>query len=98
MQPVSEPVNPQADGNVILLVIVPILFTGGLTLLLFAAAYAQDINALLNAPELIWDFLCGAPNPDGAILPLLLTLGTMALLGGAAATGYGVYRARRRKA
>lgn len=86
---------PHDNTHLILSVSIALLFAGGVTFLVFAAAYAQDISALLNAPEIIWDFLCGAPNPDGPILPLLLTLGTMGLLGGAVLTAIQLIHSRR---
>jgi hypothetical protein len=28
----------------------------------------------------VWAFICGQPNPNGVILPLLLTLATVSIL------------------
>ncbi len=96
MQSPSE--NPQhkgSDADLILLIATIMLFTGAVMLFLFSFAYMQDINTLLNAPEVIWDFLCGVPSAEGPTLPLLLTSATMALLFGIVLVIVQVIRHRR---
>lgn len=56
----------------------------GLTLLLMSLAYQRDLDLLRQAPEALWQFLCGAPAQDGVTLPLMLALSVAALLAGGA--------------
>jgi hypothetical protein len=67
----------------------------GVTLLLFSVAYTRDLNTLARAPELIWAFICGAPSDSGIVLPLLLTISTLALFLGFGLWGFTWLRARR---
>lgn len=73
-----------ASASMITLAAVALLVSFGVTMLLFSMAYARDVQTILRAPELIWDFICGRPDPGGPALPLMLTLGTLALIGSAA--------------
>lgn len=56
----------------------------GLTLLLFSLAYLQDLETLRTVPDAIWNFVCGRPVEGGIGLPLLLTVGTLSVLGSGA--------------
>lgn len=71
------------SASMIALAAVALLVSFGVTMLLFSMAYARDVQTILRAPELIWDFICGRPDPGGPALPLMLTLGTLALIGSA---------------
>ncbi|MAS32938.1 MAG: hypothetical protein CL610_02950 [Anaerolineaceae bacterium] len=71
-----------------------LLISFGATMFLFSAAYAKDVETLLKAPELVWAFICGQPSEYGVTLPLLLTAGTMAVLGGVVTTGVTWWRHR----
>lgn len=64
----------------------------GLTLTLFGALYARDIQALARAPELLWYAMCGQPVPDGSTGPILFGLGFAGAMAGAL-----VLLARRRR-
>ncbi|MBN1965607.1 MAG: hypothetical protein JW910_13235 [Anaerolineae bacterium] len=57
------------------------LLGAGVTLLLFSLAYLQDLETLRTVPDAIWNFVCGRPVEGGIGLPLLLTVGTLSLLG-----------------
>lgn len=56
------------------------LLSTGITLIVFGAAYIKDLQTLKAVPNALWDAICGKPNPDGITLPLLLAVGTTALL------------------
>lgn len=83
-QPPAEGDAPRgADANIIYLIVTVLLISMGLTLLVISLAYIRDIETLHTLPGAIWNFICGRPTPEGPALPLLLTLSTFALLGGA---------------
>lgn len=69
----------------LLLALAAMLVSFGLTMFLFSAAYARDVQLLAKAPEMVWAFICGRPSEYGVTLPLLLTIGTLSLLGSMAA-------------
>ena len=92
--PVSAPEHHAVQSSIVTIIVIALLFSFGVTMLLFSMAYARDVQTILRAPELIWDFICGRPDPGGPALPLMLTVGTLALLGGVVATGW--TRLRRR--
>ena len=95
-QPVSRPIQSEASNHEILIVpLAAFLISFGMTLFVFGAAYAKDVNTLTKAPEMIWAFICGRPGKFGVILPLLLTLGTMGVLTGSGVFGWAWWRARR---
>lgn len=71
-----------SDVSVLYLLLTVLLWSMGATLLLISLAYIKDIDTLKNIPDAVWNFICGRPTPDGPTLPLLLTLGTLALLSG----------------
>lgn len=60
------------------------LVTIGLVLLLFSGLYVQDLEALKNAPETLWSFICGVPVDEDYVLPLLLTFSLLAFASGGA--------------
>jgi hypothetical protein len=76
------------------LALAALLISFGLTMFLFSAAYAKDLQTLARAPELVWGFICGRPSEFGPILPLLLTIGTLSLLGSMFALGWRWWRGR----
>lgn len=92
--PVSGSEHHAVQSSIVTLIVIALLFSFGVTMLLFSMAYARDVQTILRAPELIWDFICGRPDPGGPVLPLMLTVGTLALLGGVVVTGW--TRLRRR--
>ncbi len=55
----------------------------GLTLTLFGALYARDVQALIRVPELLWYALCGQPIPDGSTGPILFGVGFAGAMAGA---------------
>lgn len=65
-----------------------VLWSMGAMILLFGASYIRDLETLRTVPNAIWDAICGRPNPDSIALPLLLSLGTVAVLSGVAVYGY----------
>lgn len=84
-----------APTGIVTLIAIALLLSFGVTMLLFSAAYARDLQTILRAPELIWAFICGQPDPGGPVLPLMLTFSTLALLGGA---GVAIWARLRRRA
>lgn len=85
------------EPEFIRLLVIAMLFTFGIMMLIFSFALSKDINLLRDAPGMVWAFICGAPNPDGPALPLLLTFGTLALIGGFVASGWHWWHIRRKK-
>lgn len=71
---------PRTQDRFKIIAIIALLLSFGLTMFVFSAAYAKDIDTLRRAPELIWAFICGQPNPNGITLPLLLTISLMSVL------------------
>ncbi|GAB1421984.1 hypothetical protein MASR2M15_21900 [Anaerolineales bacterium] len=67
----------------------------GTVLLFFSVAVSEDIDTLQRAPELIWAFICGAPNTDIPILPLLLTVGSLGIIIGSSLLGWNYWQSRR---
>lgn len=65
------------------------------TVLFLSTAYIKDIETLQQIPELVWGFICGVPNQSDTTLPLLLTISTLALLGGIGLLGFGRWISRR---
>ena len=76
------------------LALAALLISFGFTMFIFSAAYARDVSILTKAPEVVWAFICGRPAEYGVTLPLLLTLGTMGLLGGTGLFGWHWWRER----
>jgi hypothetical protein len=52
----------------------------GLTMLLMSVIYMRDLAFLVNAPLVVWSAICGQPSNDPLTLPILVTLGSAALL------------------
>lgn len=80
------------DSGFIRVSIAATCYSFGAVMLLFSMAFFKDVAKLREIPSIVWGFICGAPNPDGPGLPLLLTLATLALLGGFAVTVWHFYR------
>ena len=88
--------TPQTDGGDLkLMIAIAMSISFGITLLMFSVAYARDLSLLARAPERGWAFSCGAPNEGGVVLPLLLTIGSMALIVGIGLGGWSWLRHRR---
>ena len=65
----------------------------GVTLFIFALLYVRDLRMLAEMPGVLWDFLCGVPRADGAVLPILLGLSTLSFMGAAVMwTGHALLR------
>jgi len=79
------------------IVIIAVMFTFAVMMLFFSFALAKDVNLLRNAPGMVWAFICGAPNPDGPALPLMLTITTLSFLGGMGATGWHLWMNRKER-
>jgi len=87
-QTVETPRHEAVDPGFIRLMVIAVLFTFGIMMFIFSFALSKDLNLLREAPGMVWAFICGAPNPDGPALPLLLTFGTLSLIGGFVAGGW----------
>lgn len=57
----------------------------GLIFWVFAIAYSGDIASVVQAPQQIWQFVCGIPPKNSMTVPLLLSIGTIAILSGSGA-------------
>jgi len=57
----------------------------GLIFWVFAIAYSGDIGSVVQAPQQIWQFVCGIPPKNSMTVPLLLSIGTIAILSGSGA-------------
>lgn len=67
----------------------------GVTLTLFTLMYLRDLRDLPQLPGMVWDFLCGIPNPDGAALPVLVLTALASFIAAAAiAIGWQIARQR----
>lgn len=96
-QPFDHPTEEVIAPSFIRITIITVLFTFGIMMLIFSFALSKDLNLLRDAPGMVWAFICGAPSPNGPALPLLLTLGTMAMLGGVIASGWHWWKTRQEK-
>lgn len=54
------------------------LVSFGVAMYVFAVLYMRDLRFLAQAPDIVWDFLCGVPREDGIGLPVLILMGTVA--------------------
>jgi hypothetical protein len=54
----------------------------GVMFWLFAVAYSGDIVSFTRAPQQIWQFVCGIPSQNSLTVPLLLSIGTIAVISG----------------
>lgn len=52
---------------------------------IFAIAYSGDIASISQAPQQIWQFVCGIPSKNSLTVPLLLSIGTIAVISGSGA-------------
>lgn len=93
IQKQKPPVDELDHGFIRLLVIV-VLFTVAVVLFVMSLALMEDISTLSKAPELVWAFICGAPSETGPALPLMLTLTTLAFLGGIAILVWHIWKQR----
>lgn len=59
------------------------LITFGVMFLFFGVVYLGDLATLRNAPELVWNFICGQPILSDTTAPLLFTIGILTLLASA---------------
>ncbi len=59
-----------------------VFFGFGVTLLIIAGAYVRDLAILQNAPQAVWQFVCGVPTDDAMAFPLLVGFGFIAILSG----------------
>jgi len=57
----------------------------GVIFWVFAFAYSGDITNIAQAPQQIWQFVCGIPPKNSMTVPLLLSIGTIAMLSGSGA-------------
>jgi hypothetical protein len=57
----------------------------GLIFWVFAIAYSGDVASVVQAPLQIWQFVCGIPPKNSMTVPLLLSIGTIAILSGSGA-------------
>lgn len=53
----------------------------GLMFVLVAVAYTRDIASIMRTPTLIWQYVCGIPVNSSMTVPLLLSIGSLCLLG-----------------
>ena len=57
----------------------------GVMFWLFAVAYSGDIASFARAPQQIGQFVCGIPSQNSLTVPLLLSIGTIAVISGSGA-------------
>ena len=57
----------------------------GVMFWIFAAAYSGDVASVLQAPQQIWQFVCGIPSQNSLTVPLLLSIGTIEVISGSGA-------------
>jgi hypothetical protein len=57
----------------------------GVMFWIFAVAYSGDIASISQAPQQIWQFVCGIPPQNSMTVPLLLSIGTLAIMTGCGA-------------
>lgn len=88
---------PQTDPAFMRVLAAVALYAFAAALFLFSLALMKDVQTLRDAPEIVWNWLCGRPDPDGPALPLMLTFSTLALLGGLALTGWHLWLRRRER-
>lgn len=90
------PASKTHDSSSIFFIAGVVLFLSfGLTLTVFTIFYIRDAATLFQLPGIVWDFICGVPNDNGATLPVLSLL-SLTAYAAAAVTGV-VYLIRRRK-
>ncbi len=57
----------------------------GIMFWIIAIAYSGDIASIAQTPQQIWQFVCGIPPKNSMTVPLLLSIGTIAMLSGSGA-------------
>jgi hypothetical protein len=68
--------KPQArgDSGIYFIAVAALFLSFGVTMTVFTFFYMRDASTLLLLPGMVWDFLCGVPNANGATLPVLVLL------------------------
>lgn len=56
------------------------LLSFGGTVLLMSFAYIEDLALLSRAPEAVWLFICGVPTDSEMVFPLLVGVGSLAVI------------------
>lgn len=56
------------------------LITFGVMFLFFGVVYLGDLASLRDAPDLVWNFICGQPILSDTTAPLLFTIGILTSL------------------
>ncbi len=98
-QPLNQPADAiTSDPALIRLMGIAGLFAFGIASLFISFALMDDVSLLSSAPDMVWAFVCGAPSPNGPALPLMLTITTLALLGGVGLTGWHMWASRKQAA
>ncbi|MCK6580188.1 MAG: hypothetical protein L6Q98_19015 [Anaerolineae bacterium] len=87
VNPTAESQSPAQDSIWITLSIA-LLFSFGLTLLVFTFFYVRDLRLLREIPEAVWAFICGTPREDGIVLPVLVLMSTLSFLSAAGIWGW----------
>ncbi|MBL8133372.1 MAG: hypothetical protein JNL42_16045 [Anaerolineae bacterium] len=87
VNPTAESKAPAHDSLWTTLTIA-LLFSFGLTLLVFTFFYVRDLRLLREIPEAVWAFICGTPREDGIVLPVLVLTSTLSLLSAAGIWGW----------
>lgn len=54
----------------------------GMMFWVIAVAYSGDIASIAQTPQQIWQFVCGIPSQSSLTVPLLLSIGTVAMVAG----------------
>lgn len=85
------PNDPLSDAAFVRVLTIAVLTTFSFVMLIFSFALFEDLQ-LLQVPGMVWAFICGAPNPDGPAMPLMLTFTTLGFIGSIGVTVYHVYR------
>ncbi len=73
------------------------LISFGVTMLVMSMFYIEDIAMLQAVPEMMYQFVCGAPVENGILLPSLITMGGGSILLGGILGGAHIIRARHRQ-
>lgn len=73
-----------------------LLVSFGVTNLLMGIAYMRDLDTLRRVPDAVWQFVCGVPTDNEAVLPLIIGVGSLTLVAGVVV--YGIHWLRRKRA
>ncbi|MBK8022150.1 MAG: hypothetical protein IPK19_12155 [Chloroflexi bacterium] len=93
VNPATETKTTANDGMWTTLAIA-LLFSFGLTLLVFTFFYVRDLRLLREIPEAVWAFICGTPREDGIVLLLLVLMSTLSMVTAAGIWGWRWLRRR----